>query len=644
MSSHAVKRPRLALSCVVCRRRKVKCGKEKPQCHNCERLGEICSYDTGVRDTETGRVLRAAEFEENGPRPAELTSHDQERVFNEQVTSSDGNQIPLASDHLSLQRGARVRHIGRTFWGFVNGREALSDGLFYDEKTTPSDLPPSHISAVSLAKVLFVLPTRPAADALVRSFFVSVYPIHPVVDTLTFQSDYEAFWEWARSGDLYPPPKLVEDPTFTCLLFAVLYAGASGISLSRWTDGPPTLRCLNRETTISQLENACADSLSACRHSEHPTLNTLVGSILFHVFAKIQSSTDDALFIAKSIRLAQSMGLHQENNIPDLDSTREHRRQIWWHLVWLDIQSSLASSLPTCLDNSALGGVQMISAPENSAVKLLAIGRYEAARLQNQIMHQFQNVASRNKGEISQETVKELLEAARSLGRLIDNLIAKIPDFKDPKDIFPDDLTEASPESHFALYQDEGKAPTLIGALARTSLFLVKLEVATMLKKSLLGPPDSISSERPWNRIYHLSLVYIRKYLRLCRAPAFEPYLWFLAEYYGPQQSSLLILVYLIHHRGAEDEKIARYYVDGCLQFMTGSAFKKPQTKMAISVILGLCGEAGPQMHYFHREESPTESEHGPNFRDLQDTDLWDSVIDESGFGLRGATLDLCRI
>lgn len=379
-------------------------------------------------------------------------------------------------------------------------KEALSDSLFYNEKATPADLPPSHISAVSLAKVLFALPTRPAADALVRSFFVRVYPIHPVVDALTFQSEYETFWEWARLGDLYPPSKLVEDPTFTCLLFAVLYAGASGISSSRWTDGPPTLRYLDRETTISQLKTACADSLSACRHSEHPTLNTLVGSILLHAFTQIQSSTEDALFIAKSIRLAQSMGLHQENKMPELDSTRVHRRQIWWHLVWLDVQSSLASSLPTCLGNSALGAVQMISAPENSAVKLLAIGRYEAARLQNQLMHQFQNVASQNAGQISQDTVKDLLEAARSLGCLIDTLLVKIPEFRDAEDIFPVDLMDASPESNFALYQDEGKAPTLIGAWARTSLFLLKLEVAIMLKKLLLGPLDSISSQRPWNR------------------------------------------------------------------------------------------------------------------------------------------------
>jgi hypothetical protein len=118
MSSYTVRRPRLALSCVVCRRRKVKCGKEKPECHNCQRMGENCAYDTGIRDTETGRVLRATEAEDYPP--PQIAPEDQN--FNVQEKPSAENQISLAPDYLSLQRGARVRHIGRTFWGFVNGQ------------------------------------------------------------------------------------------------------------------------------------------------------------------------------------------------------------------------------------------------------------------------------------------------------------------------------------------------------------------------------------------------------------------------------------------------------------------------------------------------------------------------------------------
>jgi hypothetical protein len=371
---------------------------------------------------------------------------------------------------------------------------------------------------------------------------------------------------------------------------------------------------------------------------------------------------EDALFVATAIRLAQSMGLHQENNIPNLDSTREQRRQIWWHLVWLDIQSSLASGLPTCLGNSALGGVQMISAPERSVVKLLAIGRYEAARLQNQLMHQFQNTATRIRGQISQETVKDLLEAARSFGHLIDNLIVKIPEFEDPQHLFPDSLTKASPETHIALYQDQGDGPTLIGAWSRTSLFLLKLEVAIMLRKLLLGPPTLTSSHGYWNRyvaifylftlyiiieiasndstdsVFQFSLVYLRKTMCLCKSTAFEPYAWFVAEYYGPQQSALLISVYLIHNRGVEDENLARYTVDRYLEFMTETSDKKPLTQTAIDVLVGLCKETDTHMNDHGALSIRFELEN--DFRAFHNANLWDLVIDDSAFGLRGVDQD----
>jgi hypothetical protein len=547
-------------------------------------------------------------------------------------------------------------------------KEYLSDAFFYNEKPTPDDLPPPHISAVSLAKALFSLPTKSASDALVQSFFISVYPIHPLVETSTFQIDYDAFWAWARGGDLNPPARLVKDPTFTGLLFAIFYAGASVISSSTWTDDSSALKDLDRQTTINQLKSACSDSLSACRHSEHPTLSTLVGSILVHEFSKKESSNEDSLFIASAIRLAQSMGLHRENNVPDLNPTREQRRQIWWHIVWLDVQSSLASGLPTCLGNSALDGVQMISAPDSSAVKVLAVGRYEAARLQNKLMSLLQTDASCNASQLSQENVTELIQAGKSLGHLIDTLITKIPIFEDIEDILPGYLREASLKTHLALYQDKGKDPTLVGTWAITSLLLVKFEVAIMLRKLLLGPPDSVCSDVPWdryvlshistvqtqmiadmesnnsmNRIFQLSLLYLRTYLRLCEASAFEPYAWFLAEYYSPQQCALLTLVYLIHHQGAEDEPRGRYYVDGYLEFMTGRdpamPSKKPQTLMAVKVILYLCGQTGTRT--FFLEDGPVEPQYRSDFRELQDTDLWDSLMNDYEFSLHGADLHL---
>jgi hypothetical protein len=64
-----IKKPRLWLSCAVCRRRKVRCGREQPNCANCVRINENCVYKTMVRDEFTGKVQQAS------PAPQDRDSH-----------------------------------------------------------------------------------------------------------------------------------------------------------------------------------------------------------------------------------------------------------------------------------------------------------------------------------------------------------------------------------------------------------------------------------------------------------------------------------------------------------------------------------------------------------------------------------------
>lgn len=55
-----VKRPRLSLSCSVCRSRKVRCGREHPECTNCIRMNKKCVYESLVRDELTGRLRQSS--------------------------------------------------------------------------------------------------------------------------------------------------------------------------------------------------------------------------------------------------------------------------------------------------------------------------------------------------------------------------------------------------------------------------------------------------------------------------------------------------------------------------------------------------------------------------------------------------------
>ena len=44
-----ITRPRPSLSCVICRRRKVRCGREQPACSNCVRAQETCKYQSDIQ-------------------------------------------------------------------------------------------------------------------------------------------------------------------------------------------------------------------------------------------------------------------------------------------------------------------------------------------------------------------------------------------------------------------------------------------------------------------------------------------------------------------------------------------------------------------------------------------------------------------
>ena len=261
-----VKRPRLALNCVICRRRKVRCGKEQPQCRNCERLGETCVYNIGTRDPTTGRVLPATEEEESSepppsndavippPRNPESSRQDGQDValVQHQVP---GDELPLPPDHEFVQRGSLSRLIGKSFWGFVTGQEKLNDAFFCDKHDEPADLPPSYISFVSMTKSLFALPNKPVCEALLNSFMVGVHPVHPVVDEMVFRSKWGEFWEWCGEDVLHTTTRLIQDPTFICLLFAILLVGASAAPESTWEIR--ALQGLDRGETISQLRTAC---------------------------------------------------------------------------------------------------------------------------------------------------------------------------------------------------------------------------------------------------------------------------------------------------------------------------------------------------------------------------------------------------
>lgn len=370
-------------------------------------------------------------------------------------------------------------------------------------------MPPPHISPASLVRILGSLPTKPVSDELTDAFLVGVHPILPLLYLSTFKPEYDAFWQWCWNADgKLPPAKLVQDPTFICLLFAILYSGALVAPESVWD--LPAFNDLEKQTNVSRFRTAVYDSLAACQHSKYPTLNTLVSSLLVNQLDKPEGNTlEDAVFVSTTVRLAQSEGLHREINFAELDEhAREHRRRIWWYIVWLDVQVSISSGLPPCYGSKALDAVRMVvetkdedltsASPDSSVIMLYAIGRYETADFQNRLLNQIEGAQG-----LSQRTLEEVMAEIKGLHRKIDTLIRQIPAQGIPEQGFvPFRLANASLQTNRALYEDSTKEPSVLGAWVRIMLSLLKSEMVMMIQKPFL-PPVVLKdqyAQRLWNR------------------------------------------------------------------------------------------------------------------------------------------------
>lgn len=386
-------------------------------------------------------------------------------------------------------------------------------------------MPLPWIDSPGLANLLKSLPNKPICDLFFWSFLVGVRPIHPLIHVPTFRNDYNSFWQWCRNSDTsLPNKKLLEDPTYLCLLFSVLYCGATTAPSSIW--GATILHGLQKESIVEQLKTAFSTSLKLCQHLQHPTFDTLVASLLGHSCLEHRSDpSDEVRFVSTIVRIAQGMGLHREGTLFGLDQiTCELRRRVWWHIVWLDVQASILNGSQTCCGSSGAqheismvaetrdedlhksvnnGPLTPSSTPPikvNSILMLFAVGHCETARFNHLLTSYVHSTQALRKAQCD-----ELVNALRRLHIKIDTLIARIPARGIPEQGFiPSRLANASPLTHEELYLDHPTQPTVFTSWTRIMLTMLKAESAILLQKSFLGRGDRKSKQRMWNRYVDL--------------------------------------------------------------------------------------------------------------------------------------------
>lgn len=106
-----IRRPRPSYNCIVCRRRKVRCGKEQPACSNCLRIGEDCRYDVPLPS-------KSAQQSRDRPMAGQSQSESRKPKASTQISQkSSSKRAVQGSDHAITDR--RV---------FIRGRSEAGDG------------------------------------------------------------------------------------------------------------------------------------------------------------------------------------------------------------------------------------------------------------------------------------------------------------------------------------------------------------------------------------------------------------------------------------------------------------------------------------------------------------------------------------
>lgn len=277
-----------------------------------------------------------------------------------------------------------------------------------------------------------------------------------------------------------------------------------------------SLQTLHKEATVDDLKAAYVKSLSVSQDLEHPTYNTLVSSLLTAPFMDDPlAPMRNLVSVSTTVRVAQTMGFHSESACSGLDPVaREMRRRAWWHIVWLDVQSSISTGLPLCCSSDIQDAVGMVVSTRDeeigrpcigsslrtgeSVAMIYAIGRFETTRLESTIVTCLQSAQG-----LTSETLRKLVTATKKVHQKIDTLIAKIPTQGTPeKEFIPSLLTDASPVTHPSLYKDDASQPTIFAYMTRIMLTLLKSDVLILLEKPFLQPPESESAQarKSWIR------------------------------------------------------------------------------------------------------------------------------------------------
>ncbi|KAI1385031.1 uncharacterized protein F4822DRAFT_433559 [Hypoxylon trugodes] len=175
------------------------------------------------------------------------------------------------------------------------------------------------------------IPFRPAADRLIKQYFVSAHPIAPCAHRPTLEATYASFWEEVNLG--FEPR-----PSMQAVIFGAMFSGA--ISLDENTMFPE-LTGYTKAYLVASLKLGTETALSKANFLRTTKVETMQAFIIYMLpLCRGEVSRAHSVLVGAAVRMAECMGLHRDGDAYGLTPLETHVRRLIWHqLCFLDIRT-----------------------------------------------------------------------------------------------------------------------------------------------------------------------------------------------------------------------------------------------------------------------------------------------------------------
>ncbi|EXK43361.1 hypothetical protein FOMG_05982 [Fusarium oxysporum f. sp. melonis 26406] len=365
------------LSCNLCRRRKLRCDRQRP-CSSCvqRELGLSCTY-------ASDRVAGGDAAQQPRVTTQDRIRHLESLVFDLMQQSSvnqgqHGGGTPCSpvgstrspvdtavttpADYGSMQStGGGANYVGSSHWAAVlDGIAELKDHFDNEEEASHPDVQSVESPAADMTgpQLLYGCPkpaskdeilasiltlSRPVVDRLVSRYFNSFEMSPAVLHSVQFLKEYEDFWD---------DPSAVS-PLWLGLLFTIMCL-ATQFEKFRLDPGVQSPAALSMERDLQKMADTYRLRIGQCLVLGNYTkggpyvLETLMLYIAAEVFSSTDAEIDIWILTGNTVQIALHMGYHRDpKHFKGMSSfAAEMRRRVWATLVEMDLVLSAQMGLP----------------------------------------------------------------------------------------------------------------------------------------------------------------------------------------------------------------------------------------------------------------------------------------------------------